>query len=105
VIGTDEQLSNFKIFLESSAPQIEDVAQNISLHHFTISKNSTLVGQSIRESGIRERTQGLVVGIERNGERILNPESDVIFESEDKVWLVANEKRIRQIIKELAAQF
>jgi len=105
VIGTDEQLSNFKIFLESSAPQIEDVAQNISLHHFTISKNSALVGRSIRESGIRERTQGLVVGIERNGERILNPESDVIFEPEDKVWLVANEKRIQRIIKELSAQF
>jgi len=105
VIGTDEQLSNFKIFLESSAPQIEDVTQNISLHHFTISKNSALVGRSIRESGIRERTQGLVVGIERNGERILNPESDVIFEPEDKVWLVANEKRIQRIIKELSAQF
>jgi len=104
VIGTDEQLSNFKIYLESSAPQIEDVTQNISLHHFTISKKSTLVGQSIRESGIRERTQGLVVGIERNGERILNPESDVIFEPEDKVWLVANEKRIQRIIQELAAQ-
>ncbi|NEW85070.1 MAG: sodium:proton antiporter [Mariniphaga sp.] len=105
VIGTDEQLSSFKIFLESTAPQIEDATHNISLHHFTISKKSSLVGQSIRESEIRERTQGLVVGIERNGERILNPESDVIFESEDKVWLVANEKRIRQIIKELAAQF
>jgi len=105
VIGTDEQLSNFKIFLESSAPQIEDVTQNISLHHFTISKNSALVGQSIRESGIRERTQGLIVGIERNGERILNPESNVIFEPEDKVWLVANEKRIQRIIRELSAQF
>jgi len=81
------------------------VTQNISLHHFTISKNSALVGRSIRESGIRERTQGLVVGIERNGERILNPESDVIFEPEDKVWLVANEKRIQRIIKELSAQF
>jgi len=107
VIGTDEQLSNFKIFLESSAvnANIDDIKQNVSLHHFTISEKSVLVGKNIRESEIRERTHGLVVGIERNGERILNPESDVIFEANDKVWLVGNEKRIQPIIDELAAQF
>ncbi len=104
VIGTDEQLRNFKIFLESSAANIEDAKQNVSLRHFTLSKNSTFVNQNIRESGIRERTQGLVVGIERNGERILNPESDVIFEANDKVWLVGNEKLIELTINELAAQ-
>lgn len=102
VIGTDEQLSNFKIFLESSAvePNLEDAKQNVSLHHFTISNNSSLVGKTIRESGIRERSQGLIVGIERNGVRILNPESEVIFEINDKVWLVGNRKLIQPIINE-----
>jgi CPA2 family monovalent cation:H+ antiporter-2 len=43
-----------------------------------------------------------VVGIERNGQRIINPESDLSFEENDKVWLVGNEKRIMVLIKELA---
>ena len=101
VIGTDEQLEYFKTFAESSAIESNpDVAkQNVSLHHFTIHKNSILAGQNIRE-----RSHGLVVGIERNGERILNPESDMVFEANDKVWIVGNEIRIQVIIKELEEQ-
>jgi len=103
VIGDDEQLDNFEKFLESSCGESikEDLKQNVSLHHFTIKKHATLVGQSIRESGIREKSQGLVIGIERNGEHIVNPESDVIFQAHDKVWIVGNEHRIRIVIKEL----
>jgi CPA2 family monovalent cation:H+ antiporter-2 len=104
VIGTDEQLTNFKTFLELSTPEpdIEDVKQRISLHHFTVSENSSLVGQNIRNSEIRERCQGLVVGVERNGQRIVNPESDLIFEVHDTVWLVGNETLIQSLIRELA---
>ena len=106
VIGTDEQLENFKTFVESSGIESNpDVAkQNVSLHHFTIHKNNILAGQNIRESKIRERSHSLVVGIERNGEHILNPESDVVFEANDKVWIVGNEIRIQVIIKELEEQ-
>ncbi len=105
VIGTDEQLEKFRSFLESSVTEAdqEEVMQNVSLHHFTIGRESTLAGKSIRESGIRERSQGLVVGIERNGKRILNPESDVAFEVDDKVWIVGNEKLIQLMIKEMEA--
>ncbi|MFA6334884.1 MAG: cation:proton antiporter [Bacteroidales bacterium] len=104
VIGTDEQLLKFKTFLESTEfeSNIEEVTHNVSLHHFTIGKNSTFVKQNIRESVIRERTHGLVVGIERNEERILNPESDFVFEVGDIVWIVGNEKLIQDIIKEMS---
>jgi monovalent cation:H+ antiporter-2, CPA2 family len=103
VIGTDEQLEKFKIFLESKEgnPRIAETRQNISLNHFTINENSSLVNKTLRESRIRERTKGLVVGIERNSERILNPESNLVFEVNDKVWIVGNEKRIQLLINEL----
>jgi CPA2 family monovalent cation:H+ antiporter-2 len=101
VIGTDEQLEKFKAHLESttSVSPDDENQQNISLHHFAINKKSELLGKTIRSSEIRERSQGLVVGIERNGERILNPESDVVFEINDKVWIVGNETLIQGIIK------
>ncbi len=97
VIGTDEQLKEFKKHLESAESRIPDLRQNreVSLHHFIIEPDSALAGKSIRVSGIRERTQGLVVGIEREGERILNPDSDEVFRTNDKVWIVGNERRIR----------
>ena len=103
IIGTDEQLEKFKNYLESPEgnPPVAEPRQNISLNHFTISEKSSLVKKTLRESGIRERTKGLVVGIERNGQRILNPESNLVFEVNDKVWIVGNQIRIQILMHEL----
>lgn len=103
VIGTDEQLRKFEKYLEHSKKTMGDISEKsheVSLFHFTINSTSKLLGKSIRETSIREITRGLVVGIERNNERILNPESDVVFKLEDTVWLVGDEKRIQIIISE-----
>jgi len=103
VIGTDEQLKKFKNYLEStlSKPEYIRSKRSVSLQHFEIGRHSTLLGKSIRRSGIRELTQGLVVGIERNQERIINPESDIVFEINDKIWIVGNEQRIKVLSKEV----
>ncbi|MES2555143.1 MAG: cation:proton antiporter [Bacteroidota bacterium] len=101
VIGTDEQLRKFEHLIEISVSKsfVEPRIQTeVSLHHFTIGAKSTFIGKTIRETSIRERSHGLVVGVERDGERILNPESDLIFEEYDTVWLVGDEKRIQVII-------
>jgi len=102
VIGTDEQLRIFKEHLESTKKEVQFVTHRhaVTLHHFTISKNSMLLNKNIRGSGIRELSKGLVVGIERNGQRILNPESDLVFEENDVVWVVGNEKRLQVLLKD-----
>lgn len=102
VIGTDDQLATVQsLFIgvvdeetTSSFPK-----QDMSLQKIIINSKSPVFGQSIRDSGIREKTQGLVVGIERNGERILNPDSNLVFENEDIVWIVGNNKRIPDLLK------
>lgn len=97
VLGTDEQLEKFKMYLESveNRTQIKEIKSDVALHHFILGENSMLTGKSIRDSKIRERAQGLVVGIERNGIRILNPESDFAFAGNDKVWIVGDEKQVK----------
>jgi CPA2 family monovalent cation:H+ antiporter-2 len=51
------------------------------------------VGKTIRNSGIREQTQGLVVGLERGNNRILNPDPETILCADDLILIVgANEK-------------
>ena len=104
VIGTDEQINKFKEHLDTTKNELltANSRQPVSLHQFTVTKNSPLVSKSIRESKIRERSKGLVVGIERNDQRLLNPESDILFEVNDKVWIVGNEMRIQVLLKELA---
>ncbi|MBK9284704.1 MAG: cation:proton antiporter [Sphingobacteriaceae bacterium] len=97
VIGTDEQLSKFKEHLEnrSGDGQYLKPKKEVTLQSFIIENGSSLIGKSIRQSGIRERTKGLVVGVERANNRILNPESDFVFNINDRVWIVGDEKRIR----------
>ncbi|SDB85310.1 cation:proton antiporter domain-containing protein [Williamwhitmania taraxaci] len=104
VIGTDEQLNKFNKHLDDSVNETPtvDIKKHVALHQFTVGSRSPLISKSIRISKIRERSKGLVVGIERNGQRLLNPESDMLFEEDDKVWIVGNEKRIQILLKELA---
>ncbi|OLY93035.1 transporter, CPA2 family [Cnuella takakiae] len=64
----------------------------MELDKFTIELESRLLGKTIRESGLRSATNGLVVGIERNGVRLLNPESAMVFEQGDVVWIVGEKK-------------
>lgn len=99
VIGTDEQLKVFKEFLQKTETNTDILKRKneIKLLHFTIQKNSSLLGKTIKNSNIRELSKGLVVGIERKGERILNPESDLIFMEDDLIWIVGNEKRIQVV--------
>jgi CPA2 family monovalent cation:H+ antiporter-2 len=97
-IGTDLQLQRFTRMVENRedeiSPEADALSEEISLEKIVVDEHNGLRGKTIRGSAIRENTKGLVVGIERNGERILNPSSDTIFEWGDIVWLVGDKHRI-----------
>ncbi|MVT12196.1 cation:proton antiporter domain-containing protein [Chitinophaga tropicalis] len=102
-IGTDEQLEKFNQFLEPSAADIEQQVQDtdpIALKQFLIGAKSKLKNRSIREVGIRERTSGIVLGIERKGRRILNPESNTLLEEGDIIWVAGSGKKLNAFIRE-----
>lgn len=96
IIATDDQLQAFTPVFEATEAangtpiNIED----ITLQKFVIDEHTRLRGKTLRDSGIRENSNGLVVGIERNGKRILNPDSNTVFEWDDIVWLVGDRKLI-----------
>lgn len=96
VIGTDEQLQNFKNYIEKTHKNADYLKpkSEVKLLHFILQESSELVGKSIKNSNIRELSKGLVVGIERDGKKIFNPESDLVFYKNDIIWIVGNEKRI-----------
>lgn len=101
-IGTDEQLEKFNSFLESTKEYdaVQDETDPIALRQFLIGKKSKLAGINIREAGIRERTRGIVLGIERQGRRLLNPESTTVLEAGDIVWTAGSGRMLNAFIKE-----
>lgn len=98
VIGTDSQLEEFKKYIEVEVitDKLPDELQ-VFLQNFAIDANSPLIGKTIRESGIVEKTKGLIVGLERNGLRILNPDSALNFEKGDLIWIVGQKDIIHKI--------
>ena len=101
VIGTDEQVKLFKNFLDKH--EIDEpeafIKEDIILQQLEL-KNRVCIGKSIRDSQIREKTHGIIVGIERNGKRILNPESHWILESDDILWIAGDRKKINEFLKQ-----
>lgn len=90
VIGTDEQLESFTKVVSMPESSLEEPENNIELQKLLVNEYNKLSGKTIRNSGIREKTRGLVVGIERDGNRLLNPSSDTVFKWGDILWIVGD---------------
>jgi CPA2 family monovalent cation:H+ antiporter-2 len=102
LIGADDQLAAVKTILEVDIPEIETEKnfpdKEMTLQKVVVNLESPVYGLSIRNAGIREKAQALIVGIERGTERILNPSSDFIFDNGDVVWIVGNNRKIKEVI-------
>ena len=95
VIGTDEQVLLFEEYLENSREITNGTDSEVILQKIQL-RDQDFIGKSIRESGLKERTNGMIVGIERNNERILNPESHELLRKHDVLWLVGDKKLINE---------
>ncbi len=97
VVGTDEQLQRFKPVIEPAPADIPVSPPEVILKQLIVNEQFPFLGMSIRESRIREKTHGLIVGIERNGRRILNPDPSTILEKGDVVWMSGEKKLIQTL--------
>ncbi|REA60651.1 sodium:proton antiporter [Dyadobacter luteus] len=99
IIATDEQMQAFKPVFDTSEEvhTKEQDVEDIIVQKFVVDEHNKLKGLTIRDSGIRERTNGLIIGIQRNKSRILNPNSNTTFEWGDIVWIVGERKKIQKL--------
>lgn len=105
IICTDSQERRMNALLRPDKKIVETSKEvQMKLDQLTIEAGSTLINKSIRDSNIRNIAHGLVVGIERNGERFLNPESTWVFEEGDLVWIVGEKKLINTIADDKATE-
>lgn len=102
VIGTDEQLGKVKDLFEAGdldSGEEHSRDREISLQNLTITRDSRLFKKTIRKSGLRGQAKALVVGLERNGERILNPSSSMTLEDNDIIWIVCNKNQLERFLR------
>ncbi len=98
IIGTDKQIDHFRQECETPEFQIQEPSQlNYVLQSIYIDSSIPYANKTIRESGLREETHGLVVGIEKRGQRTLNPDSSTVIEPDDVLWIVGDQSLIKGI--------
>lgn len=94
LIGTDIELSAAQKIIEAADLHIDQPEySNFGLESFTLLKSSPYIEKTIRDCGLREHIEGLIVGLERDGARYLNPDSGMTLKSGDLLWIVADLKR------------
>ncbi len=101
LVGTDEQLMAAKRLLEAEradAPPLHD--EMFGLQPISIGERSLYAKKSIREIGVGNEAGALIVGIERDGKRMLNPESSEVLEPGDLVWVFGHRDRVRDLKQE-----
>ncbi len=81
---------------ESSQAVIETP---LKLQSLLLEPSSGLVGRAIRDSRIRDVADGLVVGIERQGFRQINPPPDLTLEPGDRLWIVGDPDKLAALNK------
>lgn len=97
IICTDTQEKRMAAILREDKQSVKNTEEvEMKLDRFFVDDNCLLINKSIREADLRNRIHGLVVGIERNGERILNPESDMLLLEGDIVWIVGDKKLLKE---------
>lgn len=94
LIGEDDNLSKFAKLLEKQDQLESESLASYELAHFIVSENHPWISRTLKDAQVREQTGGIVVGIERGGQRILNPEPSHQFQKDDTVWIVGEHSRI-----------
>lgn len=97
--GSEDELQKFHTALEeeknheSSSEMATAVSGDYKLNSFVVTEVSSYKDKTIRESGIREKYHGMVVGVERGAERILGPRASFTLHENDLVWIVSHGKQ------------
>jgi monovalent cation:H+ antiporter-2, CPA2 family len=98
IIGTDDQLEKVRHELEQKSKQLDTSTHELfGLRSIRLTSLLKLDGLAIQTSGIRNAIAGVIVGIERGGERILSPESNMVLKNDDLLWVVGDIERIKAL--------
>lgn len=99
VIGSDEQLANFgKALAEELYEDDPDIEQReMKLRRMVLTSKSPFIGKTLRESGIRDKYNCMVVGVEAGEQNLTMISPSRLFEQGDIIWVVGEEKSLQEL--------
>ena len=100
VIGNDDQLQKFATALSTDLipEDLEIEKREMKLRQLIISGKSEFCGKSLLESGIRDKYNCMVVGLEEGQENLTKIAPTRTFEKGDILWIVGEESDLQKIM-------
>lgn len=101
-IGSDEQLTNFSTAMKSELYErdLEIEKREMRLHQIVIGKDGLFIGKTLKDSGIRDKYNCMIVGVEEGRENLsLFDPSRVLCEN-DILWIVGEQDDVDRINKD-----
>lgn len=101
VIGNDDQLQKFATALctDLIPEDLEIEKREMKLRQLIISGKSEFCGKSLLESGIRDKYNCMVVGLEEGQENLTKIAPTRTFEKGDILWIVGEESDLQKIME------
>ena len=101
VIGNDEQLQKFatSIAQDIYPEDLEIEKREMKLRQLIISSKSEFCGKSLIESGIRDKYNCMVIGLEEGQENLTKIAPSYVFQKGDILWIVGEESDLQKIME------
>lgn len=101
VIGNDDQLQKFATALSTDLipEDLEIEKREMKLRQLIISGKSEFCGKSLLESGIRDKYNCMVVGLEEGQENLTKIAPTHTFKKGDILWIVGEESDLQKIME------
>ena len=99
-IGNDEQLTKLSKAMKAELqPTITDIEKHeMKLRSFTISKTSPFIGKTLKDSGIRDKYNCMVVGGDEGQQNLTLITPSRCLQAGDVLWVVGEEKDLERIL-------
>lgn len=99
-IGNDEQLTKLSKAMKAELqPTITDIEKHeMKLRSFTISKTSPFIGKNLKDSGIRDEYNCMVVGVDEGQKNLTLITPSRCLQAGDVLWVVGEEKDLERIL-------
>lgn len=99
VIGNDEQLAslNSTIQKEVYPPEYDIEKREMKLDHIVVGQNSKFLGKSLLDSGIRDKYNCMVIGLEEGEDSLLTVHPSYEFQLGDVIWIVGEVDDVKRI--------
>ncbi|MBF1631053.1 MAG: cation:proton antiporter, partial [Prevotella sp.] len=99
-IGNDEQLTALSRAIKSEQ-QPEDTEiekREMKLRRVTLSESSPFIGKTLKESGIRDKYNCMVVGVDEGQDNLTLITPSRCLQADDVLWIVGEESNLAKIL-------